>query len=526
MIESRSPAEGEAGAQQDTEGMATQNGESHAEHKCVSVQTEYRKQDAQTITDDTEVALKQLISRREQLKDSYQEVLDRQTQAEKQLQVQIKQLKQKRDEELHKHKENLKSIQDLTSKKEETRKKVEKERKELAHKEQDLCTELAKLQSKSESIHKEHEELENKIEELLAEQAIERAEWDAELTTLKRKDSEVMQNALKELDQAKNAEVLALESRRDFLLISLEEAEKEAEVTLSYLRVAPSHTEWMQLKQRWESRLAGIQRMKTNIQEQFDEQIKKVKSGTKLSSLPSILAPDLPPPPSDPTLMLQRIALGPLQGGSLASCVQPRDSVPQQLMNSTSFPHQRPPPAALLPGNLASTGQAVSRLPSAAQPQALPSAPAPPNTDKLNKILEKLQARFPQCNKEQLTGILHQIKGKRGTLSGLTVDELCHLVATQLQEQFLKEPPNAALKLTQPIGHGRHQYQSTRISPFLPSAKVLHTGRPQPCLMCQKIVQPHELQSMPCSHIMHQDCIKVWALTNKNNSCPFCPNQR
>ncbi|XP_018424136.1 PREDICTED: RING finger protein 214 [Nanorana parkeri] len=536
MLEAQSSVEGDIGCQLDTENnqrrpLAPQNGEHHNERqtKCISVQTEYSKQDAETITDgETEKFLKQLISCREQLKNSYQKVLDRQTRLEKNLQVQIKQLKQKREEETHKHKENLKSIQDLTIKKEEARKKVEKEGRELSQKEQDLSSELVKLQSKSESLKQEQAEFENKIVELLAEQATEREEWDAELASLKKKEIEVTQGALKELERAQNAEVLSLESRRDLLLISLEEAEKDAEVTLSYLRVAPPHKEWLQLKHRWDSRLAGIQQMKANLQEQFEVQIKQVKGGAKLSSLHSILAPDLPPPPSDPNLMLQKIAFGapPIsnQGpaAQLSALIPPHGHAFQQpLLGPSPFLHQRPPLLAFTPGNLMGTIQSAPRSPGISDLHS-PEVSGPPSIDKLSKILEKLQARFPQCNKAHLTDILQRVKMNRGTLSGLTVEELCHLVATQL----LREPPNPSLKVTQPIGHGRPQYQNTqRASPFL-SAAAAYVGRPQLCLICQHNVQLHDLQPMSCNHVMHIVCIRSWSMTNKTNSCPFCPNQR
>ncbi|KAM5132038.1 RING finger protein 214 [Mantella aurantiaca] len=542
MLEAHSSVEGDIGCQLDTEKdhrrpLATQNGENHSvpQTKSISVQTEYKRQDAETVTDgETEQILKKLISCREQLKNSYQEVLDRQTQSEKQLQVQIKQLKQKREEETHKHKENLKSIQDVTTKKEEARKRADKEGRELSQKEHDLSGELVKLQSKHESLKQEQAELENTIMELLTEQAAEREEWDAELASLKKKENEVTQGSLKEVERAQNTEVLSLESRRDLLLISLEEAEKEAEVTLSYLRVAPPNKEWLQLKQRWEARLTGIKQMKANLREQFEVQIKQLKTGTKLNNLPSILAPNLPPPPSDPNLMLQKIAFGspliPPQGSaaSLSAPIVPKEHAFQQPHpGPTSFLLQHPPLMAFTPGNLMGTIQPPTRLPGRSAPHSNTDVPGLPSTDRLSKILEKLQARFPQYNKVQLTDILQQVKMKRGTLSGLTVEELCQLVATQLQGPLLREPSNPALKVTQPIGHGRPQYQNTQhASPFLPSASGAYVGRPQLCLICQKNVQPHDLQPMSCNHVMHMKCIRFWAITNKNNSCPFCPNQR
>ncbi|XP_069803540.1 RING finger protein 214 isoform X2 [Dendropsophus ebraccatus] len=485
--------------------------------KCIAVQTECDKQDEETITDeDAEKLLKLLVGRRELLKDSYQEVLDRQIQAEKQLQVQIKQLRQQNEEATQRHKGYLKNIQDLTTKKEEPRKKIEKERREQAQKEQDLGAELLKLQSKNESLQKEHNEIEKKIMDLLAEQTTERKEWDAEMAALRKKDSDINQSAIEQIEHAKRAEVMSLESRRDLLLISLEEAEKEAEVTLSYLRVAPPNLEWIQLKQRWDARLAGIQQMKTNLQEQFEKQMRQVKNGTRLNSLPSIMAPNLTPPPSDPSLMLQRIAFAPLQSMAAADIgIQGKASLPFQ--RSHSMPYNLLP----FPGNVAS---APSLHCTSQNPAATSDVPGPPGADKLSKILEKLQARFPQYNKGHLTNILQQIKMKRGTLSGLTVEALCQLVETHVEQVPVKESANPA---TKPIGHGRPQFPTAqRTSTFLPSAYGGYAGRPQVCFICQKIVQPLDRQPMSCNHALHRECAKPWSLTSQDSACPFCPSQR
>ncbi|KAG9482503.1 hypothetical protein GDO78_011270 [Eleutherodactylus coqui] len=442
----------------------------------VAVQTECEKQDAETLTDkDTEKLLKLLVGRRELLKDTYQEVLDRQIQAEKQLQVQIKQLRQQNEEETQRHKVYIKNIQDLTIKKEEARKKIEKERREPSQKEQDLGAELLKLQSKNESLQKEHNEMEKKITDLLAEQMAERKEWDAELTALRKKDSQVNQSAIEQMETVKRAEVMSLESRRDLLLISLEEAEKEAEVTLSYLRVAPSNSEWIQLKQRWDARLAGIHQMKTNLQEQFETQIKQVKNGTKLSNLPSIMTPNLTPPPSD-----------------MSSQSMPSTDI--GLHGKSSLPHQHShsvPFTPSFPGNVASAPNLLGASQNSGTSEV-------PGTDKLSKILEKLQARFPQYNKGHLTNILQQIKMRRGTLSGLTVEALCQLVETHIEQHQLKE---SAIPAAKPIGHGRPQYPAAqRTTTFLPPAYGGYSGRPQ--------------------------CAKSWSSTNHDGACLFCPSQR
>ncbi|XP_075185048.1 RING finger protein 214 isoform X2 [Anomaloglossus baeobatrachus] len=483
MLKVKGDHQGVQSSLQDSGGLRT---------KCMAVQTEYEKQDAETITDrGTETLLKLLVGCGESLTEAYQDVLDKQIQSEKQLQVKIKQLRQQNEEEIQRHKVYLKNIEDLVAKRRESRKKLEKEQREQAQKEEDLGAELLNLQSMND-----------------------RKEWDTELTELKKKHGEVNDRAIKQIEHTRNAEVMSLESRRDLLLISLDEAEKEAEVTLSYLRVAPPNMEWIKLKQRWEARLAGIQQMKANLQEQFEKQIKQVRNGTKLSSLPSIMAPDLTPPPSDPSLMLHRIALAP-------SPIPPADIGPQ---GKAPQPYQRPHPIAYPPLSFPGTTASAPGLPSTSPNPATSDFPGAAGTDKLSKILEKLQARFPQHNKRTLTDILQQIKLKRGTLSGLTLEELFQLVETHIEPLQLKESANPAAR---PIGHGRPQYPAAQRPPaFLPPGFGGYPGRPQMCLMCQKIVQPHERQPVTCNHAMHRECAKSWSSSSHDSACPFCPSHR
>uniref|UniRef100_A0A8C5WIY7 Ring finger protein 214 n=1 Tax=Leptobrachium leishanense TaxID=445787 RepID=A0A8C5WIY7_9ANUR len=492
----------------------------------VSVQTEHWRQDAQTVTDgDVDRVLRELLNHRDRLKDSYQEVLDKQTQAEKQLQVQIKQLKQKRDEEINRHRDTVKAIQDGNVKKEETKKKMEKEKKEQAQKEQDLNSDLEKTQTKSDRLKQERNEMEKKIQSLLEEQTHEKEEWDLELASLRKLEEEVTQGVKEENDRAVAAEVLALESRRDLLIITLEGGESEAEVTLSLLRVATPSLEWIQLKQKWEARLVGIQQMKANLWDQFASHIQEVKNGAKLSSLPSISAPSLPHPPCDPNLLLQRIALAPQlpaqQPAILRDLFHLQPQLPKALACQTS------PPLVQIPGQLG----VISRLPKAAS--AFPSSlgndhPAPPAPDKLGELLEKLHVRFPQCTKSQLTGIMQQIKVTRGTLSGLTVEELCQHVAARLKEA------DVGVGMLLSAGGPTPPYRAPQgIPAFMPPAQMAFTGLPQQlptpfklCLICQERVLPLDLKPMSCNHILHKQCVPFWSLANQKASCPFCPTRR
>ncbi|XP_077162315.1 RING finger protein 214 isoform X2 [Paroedura picta] len=531
-----------------------QDGSSQKSLQNIAVQTDFKTADLEVNTDqDIEDNLDKMMSERASLKERYQEVLDKQRQVENQLQVQLKHLQQRREEEMKNHQEILKAIQDVTVKREETKKKMEKEKKEFLQKEQDLKAEIEKLCEKGRRLLKEQEEKENKIVSLIAEQSEEKEVWEAELDKLKSQHHEISQSILEETERAWKAEILSLESRKELLVLKLEEAEKEAELHLTYLKSSPPTRDTLQAKQEWEKRLK-------TIRDRFNEHIQLVRKGAKLSSLPQIPTPPLPPPPLETDFLLPVFppTSSPPSSSSLAPRLPfPLGTVPLPMVMPSADPRVLSFP--LLPSSLTGPGQPSPPLPasqgrdspglsSLSGPRPSPGATLPPPpglggaqatvdfhrpppVDKLDKILEKLLTRFPQCNKAQLTATLQQIKAARRTLAGLTMEELNQLVAARLAGQPERVAPVGAQPLAR-IRSSMFPAPLPQISSqiFLPPAQGPYAGTPAQapmtcklCLMCQKLVQPSDLHPMACSHVLHKECIKFWAQTNANDACPFCP---
>ncbi|KAM9032689.1 RING finger protein 214 isoform X2 [Sarcophilus harrisii] len=533
-LDYRPPPNGENGVSGDRAGQdVDQDGSSLKLSQNIAVQTDFKTADLEVNTDqDIEKNLDKMMTERTLLKERYQEVLDKQRQVENQLQVQLKQLQQRREEEMKSHQEILKAIQDVTIKRQETKKKIEKEKKEFLQKEQDLKAEIEKL------CEKNRREL-----------------WEMELDKLKNQDGEINRNIMEETERAWKAEILSLESRKELLVLKLEEAEKEAELHLTYIKSTPPTLETIRSKQEWETRLNGVRMMKENVRDQFNNHIQLVRNGAKLSSLPQIPTPTLPPPPSETDFMLQvfspnpslaprmPFSIGQVTMPMVMPSADPRALSFPMLNPAISRPNQPSPPLPVTHGrnspSLASLvgphGPHVSPAPSLPPPPGLGGVKAPTEShrpqpvDKLEKILEKLLARFPQCNKAQMTNILQQIKTARTTMAGLTMEELIQLVAARLAEQ------ERLAAGAQPLGRIRAPLFPAPLAQintpmFLPSAQVSYPGRPSHapstcklCLMCQKLVQPSELHPMACAHVLHKECIKFWAQTNTNDTCPFCP---
>ncbi|XP_064433468.1 RING finger protein 214 isoform X6 [Mirounga angustirostris] len=507
--------------------------------------TDFKTADSEVNTDqDIEKNLDKMMTERTLLKERYQEVLDKQRQVENQLQVQLKQLQQRREEEMKNHQEILKAIQDVTIKREETKKKIEKEKKEFLQKEQDLKAEIEKLCEKGRRFLGCLGWTVLLVSRVIPVAVVgrqlglehPREVWEMELDRLKNQDGEINRNIMEETERAWKAEILSLESRKELLVLKLEEAEKEAELHLTYLKSTPPTLETVRSKQEWETRLNGVRMMKKNVRDQFNSHIQLVRNGAKLSSLPQIPTPTLPPPPSETDFMLQVFqpnpSLPPRMPFSIGQVTVPM-VMPSADPRSLSFPILNPAlsqpsqPSPPLPGSHGRNSPGLGSLVGPHGPHMPPAASIPPPpglggvkasaetprpqpVDKLEKILEKLLTRFPQCNKAQMTNILQQIKTARTTMAGLTMEELMQLVAARLAEH------ERVAASTQPLGRIRALFPAplTQISTpmFLPSAQVSYPGRSSHapatcklCLMCQKLVQPSELHPMACTHVLHKE---------------------
>nr|XP_033774862.1 RING finger protein 214 isoform X2 [Geotrypetes seraphini]XP_033774863.1 RING finger protein 214 isoform X2 [Geotrypetes seraphini] len=491
------------------------------------VQTDFETRHVEVNTEDSEKNLEKMMLERTKLKESYQEVLDKQRQVENQLQVQLRQLQQRQEEERKHHQEILKAIQDVTVKREETKKRMEKEKREFNQREQELKAEVKMLQEKGTRLQTEQEEKENKIVCLTAEQSEEKEVLEQELKELKKQHSDINQSVLEETERALKAEILSLESRRDLLVLRLEEEKNEAALNLTYLRSAPLTLDAARNKQEWEMRLNNIREKKEDIFAQFNDQIQLVKNGTKLSTLTRIPSPTLPPAPAEMNLrfpVFQQNPLPPSQlpfaPGPVITALPPADSVLLSFLGpSTGSVSSQPSPSLSGSQGRNSPGLAPKVFPPHTKPVSVPPGlggnriPCAINQirppDQLSKILEKLQSRFPKCNRAQLTGILQQIKTVRGTMAGLFMEELCQLVAARLVEQ--QESQQNPLG---PIGTPLFSAPLTNInsSRFLPATQQPYSGRLsqssvacKPCLMCQQFVQPSDLHLMPCTHVVHKE---------------------
>ncbi|XP_066567639.1 RING finger protein 214 isoform X3 [Amia ocellicauda] len=285
----------------------------------------------------------------------------------------------------------------------------------------------------------------------------------------------------------------------------------------------------LQLRTEWEKHIALIRSSLSSVQSRYSEQLQLLRTGHRLDSLAPVTLPVLPAVPTAQML--------------IDTMIRPPQRTPVTMPAATNpYPSIAPPMATpfKMPKSVSTQRHRTVGTPPPAPAPSPSNPPAPQTADKLGLLLEKLRARFPQCNRTQLTAVLQQIKMSRGTMAGLSMEELTQQVALKLAQS---EAPRQSLG---PIGPPSSTARTApNMAPQAQRPAHLHPGAPvsqaafqhrppqpvQPssrrlCLMCQNQVEPGTQQAMSCSHLVHKECISVWVQSSQNNACPFCPSTK
>uniref|UniRef100_W5K2J6 Si:ch211-139a5.1 n=1 Tax=Astyanax mexicanus TaxID=7994 RepID=W5K2J6_ASTMX len=351
-------------------------------------------------------------------------------------------------------------------------------RKNFTVKLEELTAEKERL-AEGKKLVQELEEADRKLKQLIEEQNNDLS-WEQEIADLQT-ENERLSKQLEETNQiALKDEIAALESQRELAISQIEDWIAEAERYLDTL-LDPSHQNARQ-RHEWEKNIMVVRNSLSRLQNMYSDNIILLQSGQQLDSLPPISLPHLPNVPSLP------------QGTFPATSA--RNSSPQTVSSN-------PPPAG-----------------------------------KLDKLLERLGTQFPQCT-TQLMGVLQQIKSERGTMAGLSMDEVTQQVSQKLAQNDRPAPgPIAPPSGSRSFAAAPGPVQRPSVQPHLIRPPLRAPGAPgfqprpsQPpamrklCLMCQNHVEPGTQYNTNCPHTLHKDCISVWLQSSKNHSCPFCPSK-
>ncbi|XP_078141519.1 uncharacterized protein rnf214 [Centroberyx gerrardi] len=428
-------------------------------------------------------------------------------------------------------------------------------RKSFLAKKQEMTSEKNRAEEEKNRLAKELEESERKLALLVEEQSEEQRRWGDELEELMRE----MERARTEAEEAEllavRDETAAVEKQRDVSMARIEAWLQEVGQYLNTLRL-DSPQQYQHERLEWEKQEGLVRKNQAELQSRFQDVLQQLQQGRELETLPKISVPSLPQVPVVDlriNQMLQSVARPqflppPPNPGKRGLLPHPHPHPHQYQLQSQyqSHPHQYPPPHYHPPQyqhQYPPPFQAPVRVtpppslsPSPPVQPLYPVSPSPPPAaasassapaGKLDKVLEKLGTRFPQCSRAQLTSLLQQVKSSRGTLAGMSMEEVTEQVGLRLAQGERPAPgPISRPSAAPPRAPGPIQRPAPpphRAGAGAGAGAGPAAGVRRLCLMCQNHVDPDSRHPLSCSHIVHRDCIRVWLQSSKNSSCPFCP---
>ncbi|TKS78236.1 RING finger protein 214 [Collichthys lucidus] len=469
------------------------------------------------------------------------------------------QLQKKKEEATRHHQGLLDKLESLRVKLQLNNSKAT--RKNFLAKKQEMMSEKNRAEEERNRLAKELEESSKKLTALTEEQSEEQRRWQEELEELRQEMERVRKAQEVEL-LALQDEIVAVEKQRDVAMARIEAWLKEVAQYLHTLRVECPQ-QYPQERQKWEKTESLVRRNQVELQSRFQEVLQQLQQGRELESLPRINVPSLPQVPQA-DLKFNQV---------MQSLVRPQFMPPPAPLSPVNRPlppqrhphfyqqyqpphhpqyrhryHHPPPPHHFQPQHLPPHQlqppfppqpqfQSHIRVPLRVTPppslspsppvqpiQPVVPSPPPPaaatSAGKLDKVLEKLGTRFPQCNRAQLTSLLQQVKSSRGTLAGMSMEEVIEQVGFKLVQNERSAPG----PISRPTPPGPIQRPTPPMQRAAASGGQGVMAR-KLCLMCQNHVDPESRHPLSCSHTIHKDCIRVWLQSSKNNSCPFCPGK-
>ncbi|XP_050018008.1 E3 ubiquitin-protein ligase TTC3 isoform X8 [Alexandromys fortis] len=345
------------------------------------------------------------------------------------------------------------------------------------------------------------------------------------------------------------AEVSVLENWKEREVYKLQSLAAQAEAYLKNLKLMSSDSalcpEMEADTHSWESFLSTVREEVESTKSQFEDQIKAIKNGSRLSELPTVQTSGLSFPACT---MLPSESSGHEDQGPVTSVdvtgavlkdflVTPPSSSPEEVPELVlgSPTHQ---PEVAQPEELERAGQAS---PSDQSPEAeeKPPGQAPPSSQSPNKpfssVIEQLSVVFPCYTSTELAGFVKKVRNKnKNSLSGLSIEEIVERVTEHILEAQKKEKPNPGKdKKTPEAPAAAAVAMSSQSAPLAavglsPKTKGQKRedvpGSPAPdansCELCHEMFKSKNMRVLKCGHKFHKGCFKQWL--KGQSTCPTC----
>lgn len=347
------------------------------------------------------------------------------------------------------------------------------------------------------------------------------------------------------------AEVSVLENWKEREVCKLQGVATQAEACLKSLKLMNSDSATYPDVEcdilSWETFLSTVTEEIENTKCQFEEQIKAIKSGSRLSDLSSVQASELLFPACS---MIHPQLLSESSGHEdhgLVACV---DSMTGAVLNdpyvgpdsgcseevpelSLGSPTHHPEGAQQLELKKASQVSPSEQNPESDEKpsgQATRSSQSPKKP--FNSIIEHLSVIFPCYASSELSGFIKKVRNKsKNSFSGLSIEEIVERVTEHIVEEQKKKKPNPGKDKKTSEAHPAASVTKSSPSPPLaaagPSAKTKGQKKedvPAPdgnsCQICHEIFKSKNMRVLKCGHKFHKGCFKQWL--KGQSTCPTC----
>ncbi|XP_058433256.1 E3 ubiquitin-protein ligase TTC3 isoform X2 [Marmota monax] len=349
------------------------------------------------------------------------------------------------------------------------------------------------------------------------------------------------------------AEVSVLENWKESEVFKLQVMASQAEAYLKNLKLTSSDsTEYPNMESdicSWESFLSNVTKEIERAKSEFEDQIKAIKNGSRLSELSKVQISELPFPacnnihPEFPPESSGHDDQGPgTFVNSATGAVKDLD-----LFSTGDCPEESTALSPRLPSGQTEVTQpsehtgASQTTPSEQSPEAHQKVPVPPERASsqspkkpFNSIIEHLSVVFPWYSSTELAGFIKKVRNKnKNLLSGLGIDEIVQRVTEHIVDEEKKKKPNPGKgKRTSEASSAASVNQSSQGPPSIAGPSPKTKGQKtedvpmsvvldaDSCEICHEVFKSKNVRVLKCGHKFHKGCFKQWL--KGQSSCPAC----